>query len=138
MTGNGPRRPTEKHGNEGHTAVGARYRPGFVWLAVFAGIVAAATVGALGTASAGEDELARRVVSGVVRRVGSEPLTQIVVTGEGSDYIVPSGMASLFEKHLGRAVTVEAGIRIEELETVDGVYTVTRRYLVDPVILDEQ
>jgi hypothetical protein len=107
-----------------------------VWLVVFAGIIAAATVGALGTASVGEDELARRQISGVVRRVGSEPLTQIVVTGDGTDYIVPTGAEPLFEKHLGRSVSVEAGIRVEELETVDGAFTVTRRYLVDPVILE--
>ncbi|MFW5796025.1 MAG: hypothetical protein ACOCV0_02385 [Alkalispirochaeta sp.] len=123
MTGNGSR-PVEGH-------------LGIVWCAILVGILAVSGIGALGTADSGDDVVERRVITGVVRRVGSEPLTNVVVTEDDTDYIVPADTEPLFEKHLGMSVEVEAGVRLDELETVDGSFTVTRRYLVDPVILEE-
>jgi hypothetical protein len=82
----------------------------------------------------GSAEPERVEIVGVVRRVGSEPLTDLVVTHGDVDYIIPDDAYRLFEEHIGTTVRVEAAVRTEELQTVDGSFTVVRRYLVDPVV----
>ncbi|MDA3950243.1 MAG: hypothetical protein PF508_13630 [Spirochaeta sp.] len=77
-------------------------------------------------------------ITGVVRRVGSEPLTDLVVTHGDVDYIVPDDAERVFEEYLGTSIRVTATVRQEELQTVDGSFTVVRHYLVDPVVLKEE
>ena len=76
-------------------------------------------------------------ITGVVRRVGSEPLTNLVVTADGVDYIIPDEAEAMFDAHLGKTVRVTGSVRREELETPDGSFMVVRRYLVDPVIVED-
>lgn len=91
-------------------------------------------IGGVWLPALGSTEPERVEIVGVVRRVGSEPLTDLVVTQDGLDYIVPDDAHRFFEEHIGTTVRVEAAVRKEELQTVDGSFTVVRRYLVDPVV----
>lgn len=75
-------------------------------------------------------------LEGVVRRIGSEPFTELVLTtDDGKDYVITRNSYSRFEPYLQKQIIVEAGIQSEKIKTADGKYTITKYVLVNPLIL---
>ena len=73
--------------------------------------------------------------SGIVRLVGSEPVTEIVITGPDKEWYVSREDDRLLRELQHRAVTVEGYESVFELRFANGFYAGQRRTLKDIKIL---
>jgi hypothetical protein len=86
----------------------------------------------------GEDETEAVLVqvTGIVRLVGSEPITEIVITGPDKEWHVSWEEDRLLRELQHRTVTVEGYESVFELRFANGFYAGQRRTLKDIKILN--
>jgi hypothetical protein len=87
----------------------------------------------------GETEAVEAVlvqVTGIVRLVGSEPITEIVITGPDKEWYVSREEDRLLRELQHRTITVEGYESVFELRFANGFYAGQRRTLKDIKILN--
>jgi hypothetical protein len=75
-------------------------------------------------------------VTGIVRLVGSEPITEVVITGPDKEWYVSRDDDRLLRELQHRTVTVEGYESVFELRFANGFYAGQRRELKDIKILN--
>jgi hypothetical protein len=75
-------------------------------------------------------------VTGIVRLVGSGPMTEIVITGPDKEWYISREEDSLLRELQHRTVTVEGYENVFELRFANGFYAGQRRTLKDIKILN--
>jgi hypothetical protein len=91
-------------------------------------VLCAAMAGAMGAGQRGEKPETLRV-SGVVRLVGSSPLTELLISAESGEWHIEEKDRDKLLKFQQRIVTVEGEERTETLRFADGRPAGERRYL---------
>lgn len=78
-------------------------------------------------------------VTGRLRRLGSEPFTELVVTPQGGpDWYIPRDRSEIFAGFLQRVITVRGRVSRRELVLADGQRIGVRYELLDAALVPER